>query len=289
MASVVTKKLVALPDGVAGAGAIVWWSLSGRVHPEMLEEALSDEGFSIKVPLPTPGAALRQAVGKLVGKRASKAHGVIALKAERDAWFLVERHLLDGGNDVSLAAFARVEVVSGAEGVDFVVADMGRGGPIGMAEAVCSAARALYESVGTARMSSWISAVHANVFEAVALRETGGFYYVPPVHRAGLAAFWRALGYVSNHRASTIDAMPTEETVSAVVEAMRREYDAAFEDLRAEVESGVNMTKKGRASRIERLDALREKIRTYAGLLGGAAEALDDKVSEAYALIAMGV
>lgn len=276
------ENLVALPSGLEGAGLITWWDLSGRVHPETLAEAFADEGLDLSPPITTPANALKQAVGKMVGKAASRTHGVLAVKSTRDAWFLVERHLLDDGKDVSLAAFARVEVV----GSDFRATAM-REGRLDLAQAVCDLAARLLASTASWSLSAWLCKTHGSAFAAVTLRASGGLYYIPPAKRAMFTAFWRAMGYVSNHRATTIDALPTEETVAAVTEALKREYDTAFAELEAELTSGVSMTKKGRATRLAHLEGLRAKLGSYADLLGGAVNVLDEKVEEALMSLAL--
>lgn len=275
--------LVALPAGVDGAGLIAWWDLSGRVHPEALAEALADEGLELSPPVTTPAAALKQAVGRLVSRSASKVHGILAIKSTRDAWFLVERHLLDDGKDVSLAAFARVEVVNGAFAA-FPMRDTGR---FDIAHQICAVAGSLIDSTASWSISSWLCRTHGTAFAAVTLRATGGLYYIPPVKRAEFTAFWRAMGYVSDHRVTTIDALPTVETVAAVASALKREYDTAFSELEAEIQSGAAMTNKGRATRIANLEDLRSKLAAYADLLGGAVNDLDARVSDAFAMLAL--
>jgi hypothetical protein len=138
------SNLTALPAGVAGSGVISWWELRGRLDPGTLVEALEEEGLSdLKPPVTTPAMALQQAVKKLAGARASRTHGIIALKRDTRSWFLVERHLIAEGQDVELAAFARVEVDDNG---DYKVVELRPGGAIDFAEAIVAHAKAIGSS-----------------------------------------------------------------------------------------------------------------------------------------------
>jgi hypothetical protein len=277
--------ITALPEGLSGAGLICWWELSGRVDPDALAESLADEGLPIRPPVTTPRVALSQAVARLAGARAARASGVVALKRDGLSFFLVERHLVDGGADVSLAAFARVEVDALGEFQAVIL----RPGPVDLAEDIIGLAKTLLTTAATQSLSSWICAAHTRLFKAVSLRSTGGFYYVPPASRPVFDAFWRALKVVSSHSVSTIDALPSIETVAAVGAALRREYATAIAELETDLnEAGADgISKRSKRIKIERCETLREKLAAYTGLLGTSLADLDDAVASLGAALAL--
>lgn len=276
--------ITALPGGLQGAGVICWWELSGRVDPETLAEALADEGLGhLKPPVTTPRSALQQAVGKLAGNKASKQHGVVALRRDKASWFLVEKHLLDGGADVSLAAFARVE--ADEAGVKSVVL---RPGPSHIVDSIIAMAGSLVSTSASWSLSGWICVCHTKHMKAVSLRTAGGFYYVPPANRPLFDAFWRAVKVVSSHRVSTIDALPTDETVAAVGAALRREYATAIESLETDInEASTGMAKRSKRAKVAQCEALREKLAAYTGLLGASLNDLDEAVVNLGAALAL--
>ena len=280
------KPFTALPEGLEGAGLICWWELSGRINPEALAEALLEEGLTVKVPTTSAHAALAQSVNRLAGARAARAHGVIAIRAGSGSWFLVERHLVDGGADVALAAFARVEVDDTSGKVQAVVL---RDNPsVDIADEIAIAATNLLDTTASGAVSAWLSSLHLRVMFGTALRSSGGFYYIPASQRPTFEALWRAVTAVSDHRMSSIDALPTAETVNAVSQALRREYDIAIAELETDLGAAVDgISKRAKLTKIARCEALRSKLGVYTALLGDALEDIDDQVASLGAALAL--
>mgnify|MGYP000935855656 CR=1 FL=1 len=278
--------LIALPEGVAGAGLICWWELKGRTDPELVADALDSRGLDMTPPGTSAAESLRQAMQSAAGPRAARQHGVICMRRDKFSWFLVERALIANGDDVSLAAFARVEVTP--DGDDFESYVLRSTGDFDLVDAIIVNARSLMATTASTSISSWVSAVHRNTFKATALRSQGGFYYVPPSERDTWQAFWDALHETTAHRASSIDALPTEQTIAAIVSSVRREYETALDELDLDVlNHRTGIQKRVKQSRLERCSELQKKLAAYVDIVGGSLSDLSDALATVGALIAV--
>jgi|GEM_PF-4549411 len=267
------KAFLAVQSGFSGAGVIAWWEMRGRVDPDALSDAFAESGLDIKVPRTSPARALSQAVAKYAGRRASRDHGAFAVAGPRGSWFLVERTLLDEGVDLALATFAKVEVsdeecvvtpLNGSE------SDPAKEVKLGIAYQIAGAADIFAMTTGRAQISGWLSRVHLDRFAGVSLRSSGGFYFVPAAMRDQWAAFWRVLAAQTANEVSSIDALPTEETIAAVSAALRRESDNALDALSKVMAEAAEtgLGDKSRNAQLREIKRLRAKLAKYSGLLG---------------------
>lgn len=278
-----STKYTAVTTGLSGAGVIAWWEMAGRIDPEALEEALADAGLNIKVPRTSMIRALAQAVRKVAGKRASKTHGVFAVAGPRGAWFLVERTLIDAGLDLSLASLCRIEIKDD----EFVIAplngadtDPAKAAKLSVAYHVVGAAEMCALTTASSQTSTWLSGVHMKQFSGVSLRTAGGFYFIPAAVRSEWETFWGAVQSVTANTVSSIDAMPTEETIATVAAALRRECETAIDLMAEEVSDAkdTGMHEKSRKSRVAAVKAIKRKLDRYRDLLGAS---LDDVAAAA--------
>lgn len=109
--------------------------------------------------------------------------------------------------------------------------------------------------------------------QAVALRPTGGFYFVPRQHIETLGRMFDAVHEACpNTQLFRIPAMTKKEAIDAISAAIREEADGEIAKVESEItqfyDSGeTSMGKRALQTRLERLNTLREKLGTYESLL----------------------
>lgn len=217
----------------AVAGAVVWWELSGPCDLGDLCRALEDEGVVANDLLPREvslDAALWRAAD------AALPEGAIIRPAAKGGWeAFKERRFVDpdGDSRVELSTMAAGRVRKGEGGSEVVVKATGPGGAA-FHDAVQAAVQSYVKTLLPVDVSSWLLEVAGcRHVRAVPLRQRGGFYFVPQ----GALVFWRAVQRavesVSKHKVVGIPAMRTEECARAVLQAVRREAEAAFDEMEA--------------------------------------------------------
>ena len=130
----------------------------------------------------------------------------------------------------------------------------------------------------TVDVSGWLTDWLAPTLQAVALRDTGGVYFVPRQHVERYRAYTAAIKAVSKHTFFEIPALRSDEAVVAVLDAVRREADGAVAQIEADLADAANMSARSlkvRAARCEKVLAL---VQSYGELLGVELEALARKI-----------
>lgn len=134
------------------------------------------------------------------------------------------------------------------------------------------------DMLGRADVSAWLTDV-LEAQQAVSLRDTGGIYYVPELHRGKWNAIDAALRACNHgHRIFEIPAVESARAVEAVMAALEDEATAAMAKLQAEITSDDTGARALR-NREDVLSILKEKIATYEKAFGVKAEALANNVS----------
>ncbi len=260
------EDVVVVDAPTGGAGALVWWTLSGTVEYAALTAAWAAAGLPEHdcPSAPTPALALRLAVHAQAGRRrlARRHDGgwVIAAEGRDNAGAYIAHGVLS----------ARLEEPVGAPAVLRVEGD----------EAAGSAVRAAYEEAlrqwPSASLSVWLPNYVRARCAGVAMRDSGGIYYVPPPAVEALQAVRRVLERVSDHRLVLIQALRTDDAVAAILEAITADTEAAVSAALEEADSPLKARR-----RREVVASLAERLEQYGDLLGGAAQALAERLEEA--------
>jgi hypothetical protein len=271
--------VLAVTDAVAdagGCGAIVYWTLAGKVDYDDLEVAWNGAGLDAKL-LPTmvsDETALRRALALFAKGRPL----IRPLKGNARGFILVDEQYDDTGRPT----YSRQ--------MEVVLRDDGTIDMSGLADDVSEGVWKTYLSERThlshEDLGPWLVKL-ASIVSSVRLRESGGFYFVP----APRLAEWRAFAAVV--RAETrctlyeIPAMTSSETVAAVLDAVTSEAREAVDRVREDIDAWDS--KPGARSvrvRTERLAAVSAKLEQYEQLLGVKLEELRASVEDAGARLA---
>lgn len=151
--------------------------------------------------------------------------------------------------------------------------------------------RAIYarflDELQTTDFSSWLVG-RAEKCDAVSLRDTGGFYFIPP---ADVWSWRHLVNFVNNHtqhRIYEIPAVSSEQAVSAVVDAISEETRMFAQNLEEELSKG-NLGERALESWKFRAEQTLAKVGRYEVLLGAKLDELRSRVEAVNAELVAGI
>ena len=238
------------------AGAVVWWRLCWGLDGAALLRAWTDEQLPISLipEYPSFVTALRRSVNDLVEKR------LLARPCPSGGIALVEE-------TTSTSETLHYEII-------LTVAHAGMGN-LQFSESTHPRSSELTDLIraGYARhlrtysqqdVSAWLCRMLDKQIEAVALRDSGGIYFVPAYRVPLWERIVRAIRAASDHVVHFVPAMPSGETISAITDAIAQEVNASV----ATLEPSDDVGARGLASRYAKASELEEKVKRYEQLLG---------------------
>ncbi len=253
-------------DGLGLAGAICFWSLSGTMSLEDLQDSWAAEELDPKF-LPVI-ASPANALGRAVAVAADKRTLVRPLK--QGLWEIITETIVetDDGPRTGHTHECRVELVAGTPSVTPAEHRLAAGILRGFA---FHRTRLTHMDV-----SAWLSVTVARMADSVGLRDRGGVYFVP----ADRVDLWRrvtrAVEAASANRIFEVPAVKTDGAVEAILASVRR--DAEFELQELETYMAGDVSTKGLNSMDRRASATRAKIAHYAALLGATLPDLNQRL-----------
>ncbi len=255
--------LIAVPDAAPGtAGHLVYWRLSGGLDLTRLREAW--EAAALDTALlpeePTPVVALRRAVSvlKTADRRieATK-EGLVVLDKTADVEVLRKRLV------------AHVDLV-GRIKVSFAVS-------LTDEDAVRAAYGNALTTLAQADVSPWLSTLMGDL-RAIALRDTGGFYFVPAFSTERFEAMQNAIHGASSHVVEAIPALDSAGASSAVFNALQAEAEKELATIQREM-AEESLGERALNTRIGLTSQVEGKLSAYEALLGGNLDALRERIT----------
>jgi len=251
-------------------GAIVYWSLTGGACDYAnLVGALAVHGINDPndlPPLPTPNTAFFRAIKGMETKhrfaRFSRQAGV-------DTYHLIDERERDG--DLELTQNVKIQLCAGVvvgHGDD----PEGLTGQVG--EAYTAALDALTAADVSGYLTSWVKKC-----DCVALRPTGGFYFIPNNQLSKFRQVAHALREATSFRTFEIPAMPTDDAIEAILDAIGREAVAEAEGIMAELAEG-KLGPRALRTRATRCEAMAQKVERYESILGRRMDSLRDQLED---------
>lgn len=238
------------------AGATVWWRLRGDVDRLSLQDALAARGLVDYAPAPhSPEVALRRAAAVLRGRRR------LVRPLKRGSWAIVEETLQPSGEElkhwtgptVSLDKIGRIVVKNSTPEE---------------AQSVKDAYDYHFEALTTEDVSSWLI-TQVWRLGAVALRDSGGIYYLPPKAMKEWRQIVEALGVATNrHNVYKVPTVRmTKDGARAILDSLLEDINTNVEDIRKGVISG-ELGVRALETRAARSFDLLGKVEQYEQLLG---------------------
>lgn len=247
-----------------GAGGLTYWSLSGDVSPQALAAVWGTHNLpEEKLPEPPSATvAFSRAVKEQQGKRR-------LVRRTSRGYAIVNERLVDKDEDQPLEYQVELEVWLNAAGQ--VEADY----HCEVATQIRTAYEHHLENCSAEDIGSWLCRLVRGA-DGVSLRDSGGFYFVPPDRLEAWRSVMSALSAVSAHHVYIIPAMRSEDAVAAILAAVQAEATAEADIVEADLagELGVRAlnTRDGRLADVE------AKVGRYEALLGVTLEALREKL-----------
>lgn len=274
-------------DGaVHGAGVMCWWEIHGSVDHEGVNAALEKAGldpprFGPKAP--SLEQCLTTAVRQHCGER--RATGVLALR-RAGAWYLIEASVAAETADLDIAAFARLRLAQDGAGQWVLARRMMRPGREAFVAQVSATFRAGMEAAMVHETSSWLSRVHQKALDGVRLRDAGGIYFVPQPQRETWKKFWEVIASAgAHHTVWGVDAMPTEDTVRVVLDAVSRDVERTLAEAGEAFDAPEGITTRGANAVGRKLEHALERLERYDGILGDRLDAMREKLDASRGLL----
>lgn len=282
-----TKYQVVTDAGLEGAGVLVWWELHGSASYDDIVDALEAAGLSEA--FDPPEASLEQALTAAVRSHCGERRksGVLALR-RNSSWYLIEASVAEEGEDLELAAFARIRLRRNADGDQVLVKRIWNTAWKPFVGKIVAAFTAEVESANIQATSSWLSRVHQSALNGVRLRDNGGVYFIPAQRRADWELFWKVLKKVgAQHQVWGVDAMPTDQTVACVLDAIQKDVERVLDACTAKLDAHEELPTRT-ANVLERdLKEAEQKLTKYAGIVGPSLDVFQDRLRKTRALVGL--
>jgi hypothetical protein len=267
------RDVICVPSSVDGAGALLWWALSGSIQYSRLREAWLAAGLPASdcPAAPSPALALRLAVH-------ANAHGTLLARRFDGGWVIAQESASDADGHRQWQAAPVVKVrLSDSLGSDVTIEGNAELGAVVRAHYHA----ALVDWPATS-VSGWLPTYVQARCDGIAMRESGGIYYVPPAAVPALQRVREVLESVSGHRLTLIQALRTEEAVEAILGSLATDTASAIE---AALE-GADTPRKAK-NRRDLVAALRARLERYEDLLGAKHLELADQLDQADRALAL--
>lgn len=126
-------------------------------------------------------------------------------------------------------------------------------------------------------ISAWLIGL-TSTLGAVALRETGGLYFVPRTNVETWHRIKRAVRSVTHHVIYALPAVRSADTIESALGALTGEIEKSLQEIENELTSGIGS--RAKQSRLRTLDAARDKAASYGRLLGADFTALNARIAD---------
>lgn len=251
----ITEDLVAVSTPDESTGAVVYWTLSGAIDLAAITAAWGSLPGEWMPRKPSEATALSRAAAEQRGR------SCLVRRDPKGGWAIITERALDQRLDFNQAARVFLDQEGKLSVLD------GEEQPLTgqLADHIRASFAATLETVGSDDASEWLTNTMARL-NAVALRQTGGIYFVPRGSVERFRALKAAVQGASRHRIFEIAAMKSSEAVTSVLDALQREVDALAEQVRGELVEGFGA--RAASTRVGQIQALSSKVLSYERLLG---------------------
>jgi hypothetical protein len=270
-------EIIALHDDEISAkacGSIVFWSLNGTVSRSRLVAALDAEGVGFaKAPEePSATVALHRAVETVSRDVGGEAH-----TTKRGHWHIV-------GKPHEQSSATGEQIVYDVRASAQVVKD---GGIETAGEGAWKIREAYEAALGVITpqdISGWLCK-RLDKLGAVALRESGGFYFVPQDVVPKWEQIKRAVQAASSHKVHGVPALRSKDAVDAILTAIATDTHAECDRIAVDI-ANPELGRRAIESRERRTAELLDRLARYEALLGVRLDALRDATKSTRAAVA---
>lgn len=258
------------------AGIIVYWRLSGSVSHASFASAWTAEGLPADL-APSP-VSVETAVHR-AAKSLKQPGRLVWREKSTEAWTIAVNGRTEGEH-----VLHNIECRVGSRGGAWLEIQPANHP---WAAEISDAFASYLDTLQAVDFSGWLVKQAERHHDAVSLRDTGGFYFLPPHAVPG----WRRLSNVVNsntdHKVYEIPAMHSDQAIDAVVDAVASEARALAEKMEAELLEG-NLGPRALEGRKSTCADVLAKIGRYESLLGRQLDTLRGRVEAIQAELVAG-
>ncbi len=277
--------LIAIPSGDAPdtAGNIVWWRLSGNVDLPTLSDAWHFAGLD-RALLPSPpsfAVALRRALVEVSDAR------TLVRPSPKGGWALVWEM-----PDVTGELRHETAFVVSLDKVGRLSFD--RREEHETAVAIREHFVRFQQELTPADISPWLCRFMEKI-SSVALRDTGGVYFVPRFATETLLRATKALSTSTSHQVFRVPALRSEEAVAAITDALTQETTDAMDAIQRNLDTNAahpemrGLGKRALNHRISLTEEMEKKLTAYEYVLGAKQAELHARLNELRAKISVAI
>ena len=262
--------IVAVSGDTDQAGAIVYWVLSGTVDHAELVNGWAAAGFKEGeiVEPPNPQTACLRAINE---ERSERERRLRRPLEGHKGHAIVDEAAKDMDLDYEVKCTAEVDAIGRIQ-VETNDADL-------KARVEEAYARHLFSELSTTDISGWLIGTLLRKVDAVPLRPTGGFYFIPRQHLAKWRDMVAAVHGCSRHSFYEVPAMHTEEAIDAILASVNHEARAMAERMWSDIAKG-EIGGRALETRAADADAMHGKVERYEKLLGLALPDLQNSLTK---------
>lgn len=306
MARKTNKKVKVIKDDVQGAGAVVFWSLSGATPYEEFIDALEDNDIPEKYhpEPPTPAEALRSTEKD---SRRFLPKGYFTRKLDKHTYAVVQETRDSDDAKTSKETYQPIVKVGCAvtpvEDDDGKVIDhrvrfwhkFRRGTQQGIKELLTAYVQEFLARFKQARteialhhLDWWVRRVMGEYVHTVTLGERGKPYYVSPTCMAKYTALTTAVMTASDdsHTFNQIPAMRSDDCIESVMAACLREVTKKCEGVYAALEDDdKKLGARALRTKQKELETLLTKMTSFEALIGPGLDRLREDIEECQATV----
>jgi hypothetical protein len=282
------ESIVVTPEAMGAAGAVSYWRASGSIQIAALTAAWARAGLDPKLlrNAPEPETALRRAVLELATREhvSDKVERRILVRPQQEpsTWAVVEEIVAEGVPP----AYTTLEIISFVEGTgpQFYTVSGTQDQAARILAAVMANFTAQQGLFAPEDITGWLVKL-AYKFGALALRDSGGVYFIPRPAMETWNKIATVIEAMSAHKIFRIPAMKNSEAVEAIIDAVTAEAEQVAKAIEEEVVAGLGA--RALTTRKSAIDALLAKVSSYEELVGqqikvrDRVEALSAAVAEA--------
>lgn len=265
MTAAVRKDIIAVEAGESAAGAVVFWRLSGDVNTLALRVAVENKGLAdaLKPAYVGEETALRRAL-KALEADADGVSILIRSLGQRGRWAVVQ----EWKDGPTLCHRVVLHADLSGDQPRFTAPNGGYAGFEAYQLKVRVAFDEQLSKLSPIDVSAWLSRVIVPALDAVALRDTGGFYFVPKAKLELYHAVCEALGACSKHTVFNIPAMHSTDAADAVLAAIEEECATAIVEVETFLAENTDIQDRSRRIRQDKLHEVGSKLTRYENLFG---------------------
>jgi hypothetical protein len=271
---VAAEQLIAIRDedlNSKACGSIIFWQLSGGTNARDLAEALAANGSTASAPEePSATVALHRAVERVARELGGEAH-----QKKRGSWAIVGKGHVEGEHSIGSEMVYPIKIT----------ADLAHGQPVTEGDYTGRIAEAFAAARGVVSpndFSAWLCR-KLDKLGAVALRESGGFYFLPADACGKWEAITKAVKSATKHTIHAVPALRSRDAVDAILSAIASDTRAACEAIANDL---PEVGRRALETRERQTAEILEKIGRYENLLGQKLDDLREATRETRAAVA---